>query len=153
MPESPLALANPEGPHFILTDEMIAEGLAASRKSKRLRIILPVQRSQTDEVQRLLNFLQPGTHIRAHCHPLPHATESIVVLQGALDVTLFSENGEVLEKHRLTPGLKSLIDIAPGVWHSIAPLEPDTIIFEVKHGPYNPETDKQFAAWDTEKGF
>ena len=25
--------------------------------------------------------------------------------------------------------------------------EPDTIIFEVKQGPYNPDTDKEFATW------
>ena len=29
--------------------------------------------------------------------------------------------------------------------------EPDTVIFEVKKGPYNPETDKEFASWSPEE--
>jgi hypothetical protein len=29
---------------------------------------------------------------------------------------------------------------------------PDTVIFEVKKGPYNPETDKKFASWSPEEG-
>jgi hypothetical protein len=28
---------------------------------------------------------------------------------------------------------------------------PDTVIFEIKKGPYNPETDKEFASWSPEE--
>ena len=38
-------------------------------------------------------------------------------------------------------------DIRPGVWHTIFALVPDTVIFEVKPGPYSPAGDKDFAPW------
>jgi len=31
-------------------------------------------------------------------------------------------------------------------------LAPDTVIAEFKKGPYDPETDKEFAPWSTEDG-
>ena len=38
-------------------------------------------------------------------------------------------------------------DIRPGVWHTIFALAPDTVLFEVKPGPYDPGVDKEFAPW------
>jgi hypothetical protein len=38
-------------------------------------------------------------------------------------------------------------DIRPGVWHTIFALVPDTVVFEVKPGPYSPANDKDFAPW------
>ncbi len=106
----------------------------------------PVQRSQEARVQRLLNFLQPGTYVQPHCHPLPHATESMCLLSGALDVLIFKENGSLINRIPLTME-SPLIDIEPGTWHGLIVREADTVIFEVKQGPYDPSTDKTFATW------
>ena len=148
-----LAFENPTGDLFQLTDELIEKGIAASRKSERRRMILPIHRKQEAEVQRLVNFLQPGTYVRPHCHPSDHATESIVLLQGAIRFFTFDDAGnrvsEQLLKAQPMPGV---VDIEPKVWHSFLVLEPDTILFECKKGPYNAETDKQFADWAPEEG-
>ena len=140
------ALPNPTGDVFLLQNSLIAEGRKASRTSDRKRIMLPVQRTQEAKVQRLLNFLQPGTYIRPHCHPLPHATESVCLLAGHLEVLIFDADGPIKERHHLT-STNPLIDLEPGTWHGMLVHEPDTIIFEVKQGPYNPATDKEFAPW------
>ena len=145
------ALPNPDEPVFSLTPELLATGKSASRKSPRLRVMQPVQRSQDARVQRLLNFLQPGTYVQPHCHPLPHASESMCLLDGALDVFVFESNGSVRERHSLTPH-SPLVDIEPGVWHGMVVREPDTVIFEIKQGPYNPATDKNFAGWAPAEG-
>ena len=46
-----------------------------------------------------------------------------------------------------TRGLNYGIDFEGGTWHSFHALEKDTVLFEVKPGPYNPDADKEFAPW------
>lgn len=147
------ALKNPKGDIFRLTDERISIGETASRTSDRLRIVYPVQRNQKAEVQRLLNFMQPGTYVRPHRHTMPYATESIVVLQGKLRFFTFDADGKRMTDNIVSTGPPAgVIDIEPGVWHSFLVLEKDTIIFECKKGPYDAETDKEFAGWAPEEG-
>jgi dTDP-4-dehydrorhamnose 3,5-epimerase-like enzyme len=40
-----------------------------------------------------------------------------------------------------------MIDIEPNLWHGFVALEPDTVILEVKRGPYDGAGDKVFAPW------
>jgi len=148
-----LAFDNPSGDLFHLSDEMIEEGLAASQKSDRKRMILPIHRKQEAEVQRLVNFLQPGTYIRPHKHPLDHATESIILLKGSIRFFTFDDEGRVITDQVVssTP-IPGVLDIEPNVWHSFLVLEEDTILFECKKGPYNAATDKEFAEWAPKEG-
>ncbi len=142
----PKALPNPSGPVFTLSDDFLASALQASHQSERRRIIQPIQRNQESKVQRLLNYLQPGTYIRPHCHPQPHATESVCLLSGSLEVLIFTPEGQITSRHLLSPK-SPLIDLEPGVWHGMIVKEADTVIFEVKQGPYEPMNDKDFASW------
>ena len=148
-----LAFENPTGDVFELTEELIEKGLNASRGSSRKRMILPVHRRQDAEVQRLINFLQPGTYIRPHKHPLAHATESIVMLKGSLRFFTVDDAGKVIRDQTMKAApIPGVMDIEPGVWHSFLVLEADTILFECKKGPYNAKTDKIFADWSPEEG-
>lgn len=147
------ALDPPNGNYFQLSSEMIESGLKASRNSNRKRMILPIHRRQDAQVQRMINFLQPGTYIRPHKHPMPHASESIVVVQGSIRFITFDEKGAVLtsdELHALP--IPDVIDIEPQTWHSFIVLGSDTIIFECKKGPYDTKTDKKFAEWAPAEG-
>lgn len=144
-----LALPNPSGESFEFTAELRSDGLEASRASPRRRMLLPVHRNQEDLVQRMINFLQPGTYIRPHLHPRDHATESIIVMEGALGFVVFAPTGEVRSVHRLEAG--ALVDIEARVWHTVVALAPDTIIAEFKRGPYD-DQDKVFAEWAPEEG-
>jgi len=148
-----LAFNNVQGDLFELTDEMMQQGIEGSRKSPRKRIILPIHRVQEAEVQRMINFLQPGTYIRPHKHPMPHATESIVMLQGSIRFFTFDDNGNRLTSRIInSKPFPGVIDIEPNVWHSFIVAEPDSILFECKKGPYNAETDKVFAEWSPVEG-
>lgn len=148
-----LAFDNPSGDLFTLTDAQIEQGLRASRESSRLRMILPIHRRQDAEVQRLVNFLQPGTYIRPHKHTMPHASESIVLIHGVIRFFTFDDAGERLSDQVLSSKpLPGVIDIEPNVWHSFLVMEPDTILFECKKGPYDAKTDKLFAGWSPEEG-
>lgn len=150
---SKLAFDNVSGHLFRLSDQMIEDGLKASRESERLRIILPIHRKQDARVQRMINFLQPGTYIRPHKHPLDHATESLVVIRGTIRFYTFDEDGNVLTENKIrSKPFPGVIDIEPQVWHSFIVLEKDTILFECKKGPYDAEADKIFAEWSPEDG-
>jgi cupin fold WbuC family metalloprotein len=146
------ALPNLQGGVVSLDASTIAQGLAASRASSRRRVILPLQRTQEARVQRLANFLQPGTYIRPHCHPEPHASESVCLIQGKLEVLRFSESGEILDRWMLEEKGTRVIDIEPGVWHGMLVHQEDTVVFEAKRGPYDAARDKTFAPWAPEEG-
>jgi cupin fold WbuC family metalloprotein len=148
-----LAFENISGDLFELTDELIENGLKASRESERLRMILPLHRSQEAEVQRMLNFMQPGTYVRPHFHSEAHASESIVVLRGSIRFFTHDDEGEVKTVSDVSAvRVPGVVDIEPNVWHSFLVMEPDTILFEAKKGPYNAQTDKTFASWSPAEG-
>lgn len=148
-----VALDNVSGDLFQLSEQMIESGLRESRNSDRKRIILPIHRQQDAKVQRMINFLQPGTYIRPHKHPLDHASESLVIIQGSIRFYTFDDDGKVSTIHKVnSKPLPGVVDIEPLVWHSFIVLEENTILFECKKGPYDAETDKIFADWSPEEG-
>lgn len=150
---SKLVFDNISGDLFQLSEKMIEKGAKASRESERLRIILPIHREQDARVQRMINFLQPGTYIPPHKHPLEYATESLVVIQGSIRLFIFDEDGNVITENDIhSKPFPGIIDIEPNIWHSFIVLEMDTVLFECKKGPYNADSDKTFAEWAPEEG-
>jgi cupin fold WbuC family metalloprotein len=151
---TPVALPRIEGPVFALDAETIEHGLRASRESPRRRIMLRVHRSDTEGVQRLLNFMQHASYAQPHCHPAPENIETVVVLRGAVGVFIFTPTGAVQSAHRLVAGDAGacLVDIEPGVWHTIAALVEEAVVLEIKRGPYHAATDKTFAPWAPAEG-
>ena len=144
-----LALDNPSGEVFLLSKQQMEEGILASRQSPRRRIVMPIHRSQDALVQRMLNFFQPDTYIPPHQHPREGASETIQMLAGRLAFFIFADDGVIAASYTLEPG--DLIDIEAGVWHGLVVLEPDTVVLEVKRGPFD-ATDRIFADWAPEEG-
>lgn len=144
-----LAFPNIADDVFVLNDEIFERGFEASRQSPRKRIILPIHRAQGDLVQRMLNFFQPGTYVTPHHHPNPSASETIYVIRGGIGFLILEEDGKIRSTHHLMQG--ALIDIVPGIWHTMVALEPDTVILEAKRGPHD-ATDKHFALWAPAEG-
>ncbi len=142
-----LALPNASGDVFVLNSDTLRAGNQAAAASPRLRMIMPLHRSQEALVQRMLNFLQPGTYIQPHLHALPSASETIHVLSGAIGFLIFDAVGNVKESYRLGADGLGFIDIEPNVWHGFVVLEPDTAIIEIKRGPFDGTGDKAFASW------
>ena len=154
MPAYPLALPDVTGDVFALDAAAIARGTEAARASPRRRIMLRVNRSGTEGVQRLVNFLQSGSYIRPHRHPAPECVENVTVLQGAVVFLIFDPHGALKSSHRLIAGRPDacMVDVEQGVWHTLVPLVDDTVVLEIKRGPYDSATDKQFATWAPAEG-
>lgn len=148
-----LALPAATGPIFVLTEELMAQGCEAARRSPRRRIIFPIHRKPEAMVQRMLNFMQPDTYVTPHRHPLDHAIETVQVLRGELGFLLFDQSGAVVSSHRLSEkDSVALLDIEPALWHGMVILAPDTVVLEIKRGPYDATTDKEFAPWAPGEG-
>ena len=67
------------------------------------------------------------------------------MLQGAIGLLLFNSEGEIQQQlHLSAKGPTHGIEIAEDQFHTLVALEVDSVIFELKHGPYQPTQDKDF---------
>jgi cupin fold WbuC family metalloprotein len=147
------ALPPPPGAVVIVGREHVAQVLAAARASDRRRMILPFHKSPEDPLHRMFNALQPGTYVQPHRHVSPPKAEVFLVLAGCIDMIVFEEDGRIAEAHRLEAGgAKFAADVAAGLFHCFVARAPDTLIYEVKPGPYSALADKDFAPWAPPEG-
>jgi cupin fold WbuC family metalloprotein len=71
--------------------------------------------------------------------------ECFVVLQGEIGLLLLDAQGTVLERLRLqAQGPLRGIELAEGQFHTLVALSADAVMFELKQGPYQPTSDKDF---------
>ena len=67
------------------------------------------------------------------------------VLQGAIGLLLFKSEGAIQKQlHLSAKGPTYVIEIAEDQFHTLVALEADSVIFELKQGPYQPAQDKDF---------
>lgn len=85
----------------------------------------------------MLNAVEPGTVVPIHRHPTKD--ESFVVLRGKVRGNTYNDDGSVIENVVLCQEeVRYGVDIKKGVWHNLESLEPDSVIFECKEGPFVP---------------
>jgi len=149
----PKALAPPTDNNTLISADLIDRCVTASRQSPRQRIIQPLHKTSDAQLHRMLNAMQPGSYIQPHRHLFPPKAESVIVLQGAIYVFIFEDDGTIDAVHTVRAGSINLgIDSEPGVFHTFAAIEEDTVLFEVKPGPYNQADDKDVAPWAPAEG-
>ena len=108
-----------------------------------------------DPIQRFFNALEPGTYVRPHRHDEAHRWECFFAIRGAATVVTFSDDGILRDRVVIAgdgDGGYLGVEIPSRTWHSLACLQPGTILLELKPGPYEPMTDKDFASWAPEEG-
>lgn len=98
----------------------------------------------SDPIQRLAIAMEPDTFVRPHRHP--HTWEMLYPLRGRFIVLHFDESGTVTDRTILGEDC-SVLENPAGTWHAVLSLDQGGIIFEVKHGPYTPLTESDFAPW------
>jgi len=136
----------------ILNRSLFPDLIERARRSPRLRTNHNFHSSMEDNPHRFLNVMVKGTYIPPHRHLDPPKTESFLVLEGEVAFFTFDESGCVTRTDVLGRGDVMGIDIAPGVWHTLAPLSPHAVCYEVKPGPYSAANDKDFAPWAPREG-
>lgn len=122
----------------MIIDEHILDELTAQAKaSPRLRMNLNFHLSLDEKCHRFLNAIEPGAVVPVHHHPTKD--ESFVVLRGKVRVSTYADDGSVLESVVLCAAEGRYgINIPKNVWHSVESLEPGSVIFECKEGPFIP---------------
>lgn len=130
-----------------LTEELLNTIVEQARHSPRQRQNYDFH-EPAEKVQRFLNVLQPGTYVRPHRHQRPsqvNGFEFFLVIQGEIGIIIFDESAQILQTERISAnGATRAIELPEGVYHTLVVLVPDTVMLELKEGPYNPTTDKEF---------
>ncbi|HEY9632397.1 MAG TPA: WbuC family cupin fold metalloprotein [Coleofasciculaceae cyanobacterium] len=130
-----------------LTQDLLDNVAEQARSSPRQRQNYNFH-EPSEKVQRLLNILEPGTYVRPHRHLRPpevNGFEFFLVIQGEVGIILFDENGKILHTERISANGATLgIELPEGIYHTLVALVSDSVILELKEGPYNPSTDKEF---------
>lgn len=97
---------------------------------------------------RLINAMQPGSYVRPHRHLDPNKDESIVVLRGRFGYLSFDDQGSVKEALTFCAGGPIFgVDIPHGTTHTLLALDPDSVFFEAKAGPFVPLSNDEIAHW------
>ena len=132
----------------LITDGLFAELTERAGASPRRRMNHNFHEGPGDNPHRMLNVLLRGTYVRPHRHVTPAKSEAFLPLTGRVGIVCFDDNGVTTGQFLLdAAGPVRGIDLAPGVWHTVVALSAVTVCYEVKPGPWEPASDKDFAAW------
>ena len=99
-----------------------------------------------DQVQRLMIALQPGSYVRPHRHA--EQWELLALFRGVGQVLSFDNHGRIVDRIEMTT-VSPVVQIPIGTWHGFLVLELNTIIMEIKPGPYRAN---EFADWAPPEG-
>ena len=151
--EYPKALSPPLEKISVINQGIIQHAINSSSLSPRKRIILPLHKSPADSLHRMLNALQPESYVQPHRHLDPPKAESIIVLKGAIAYIQFNDTGKIENIYHLSADSTEIgIDTEPGIYHTFFAKVEETVLFEVKPGPYEKGSDKDFAPWAPAEG-
>lgn len=131
---------------------------ATATNSRRQRQHYNLHASYEELCQRFFNAIEPDTYIRPHRHDASQGVETLVAIRGAMALVVFSETGEVKHVQKLgvasmlaAEDVATVVEVEPGIWHTVISLEPGSLLLEVKAGPFNPDTPKYPASWAPEE--
>ena len=126
---------------MVLTTELLDALSAKAKTNERLRMNYDLRTSPDDQSQRMLNAMEPGTVLPIHRHTT--TCETIVMLRGSIKEMFYDDKGNLTESIVLKAGTEpSAMNIPKGVWHNLECLEPGTILFEAKDGPFEPRREE-----------
>jgi cupin fold WbuC family metalloprotein len=138
-------MTHSEGPQHI-TQPQLAQLADAAAASARRRSHILLHADHQDQVQRLLIALEPDSYVRPHLHS--EQWEMIVLLRGRLDLLIFSPRAELTQRLVMS-ATSPVVQIPQGTWHGGVALQSQTMVLEVKPGPYRPN---EFATWGPGEG-
>lgn len=132
-----------------LLDEVSGEAKASPRGRKN-RNFHP---ADPFPAHRLLIAIEPSSYVPPHRHLSPLKGETLVVVRGALGFVALDDAGEVVSAARLSAAGDAVgCDVPHGVFHTVVALEPGTVFFEAKAGPYTPLGEGERAPWAPAEG-
>lgn len=118
----------------LITQQLMDTLCQKAEESPRLRMNHNFHPTLDDKVQRFLNAMEPGTVIDIHHHKVD---EMLILLQGSVKVLLYNDDKEIIDEAILSAKTENYgVQMPANVWHTVECLEPHTVLFEVKEGPF-----------------
>lgn len=128
-------------------------------RSPRSRQHRNIHQSYDDPCQRFLNAIGMDSYIRPHRHSLDPKAECLVAMRGLFALVTFEDGGAVqevirfgTEKYADVVDLSVGVELPPGTWHTIIALVSDSVLLELKAGPFDPRAAKEPAPWAPDEG-
>ena len=132
----------------LVTTDLLRQVSEQARTAPRLRKNHNLHPSDDSRCHRLLNAIEPASYIRPHRHLDPEKDEAFILMSGRLGVIIFSDDGAVAETAILCRENGNLgADVPSGVFHTALSLEPGTVFYEAKAGPYLALSEAEKAPW------
>lgn len=121
----------------IIDNQLMDSVTAQAKQSPRLRMNYNFHQSLEDKCHRFLNAMEMGTQVAVHHHITKD--ETLVVLRGKVRVLIYNDEGEITKNEVIDPKEGRFgVDIPKNTWHTVECMEPGTVVFEVKEGPFVP---------------
>ena len=119
-----------------ITQAVLDDLTEQAKSCPRLRMNLDLRNSDSDNSQRMLNAIEPGSQLPIHRHK--KTSETIICLRGKLQVEYYDELERICsDSFILVPnGTNVAVNIPMGQWHTVHALESGTCILEMKDGKY-----------------
>ena len=126
---------------------------AKAKKAERKRMNFNFHPSHDDPLHRMLNAMEPGTYIQPHKHEDPDRFEIFLALRGRFVAIIFDNQGNITD-HAILDNREGKygVEIPEKVFHTLLSLEPGSVAYEIKEGPYLPGAAKNFAPWAPPEG-
>ena len=117
-----------------IDETLLGELFSRAKESDRLRMNYDLRTSASDNSQRMLNALLPGSIVPIHRHP--SSNENVLILCGKMDEVTCDVDGNETERIHLDPSVGNFGCVVPaGAWHTVEVLEP-SVLYEAKDGKY-----------------
>ena len=125
-----------------INKSLLNDLFAKAKDSARMRMNYDLRTSASDNSQRMLNALLPGSIVPIHRHP--KSNENVVLLCGKLVEIIYDSEGNETERIHLDPSVGNFGCVVPaGAWHTVEVLEP-SVIYEAKDGKYGEDGSETF---------
>lgn len=127
-----------------ITQALLDKLTSEAKASPRLRMNYDLRNGESDQSQRMLNAIEPGSPLPIHRHR--HTSETVVCLRGRLVWEFYDELERICtERIELSPnGQVVALNIPAGQWHTVRALESGSVILEMKEGAYEPTGPEDF---------
>ena len=134
-----------------ITATLLDELAARAKSAPRRRTHHNLHEVPEDPVQRLFVAAEPDSYFRPHRHR--NKPEFAVVVRGVFDLLTFDEIGRVVTRSSIGPQQETIgFETPAATFHTLIAKASGSVFFEVKGGPYDPQTAAEFAPWSPPEG-
>jgi len=142
----------------VFSSQYFEDLLSAAIQSERLRAHANIHRSYAEPCQKLFNAININSYVRPHRHSLDPKDECLLAVKGLFGFIMFTDQGLIesvvlfgSEKYSEKLPIPFGLELPAGAWHTVISLADESILFEVKSGPFDPTLAKEFAPWAPEE--